>query len=131
MITLCYNQETENNNQTYKEIHMEKYFKFTGVASRSEFWGVNIIAVIALSIIVLISTGFIAIASAGLGILLAVAASIAYTWCNLAVTVRRCRDAGINVWWTAACFIPYIGLITWIVIGCLSTNPQEQFQELN
>lgn len=101
---------------------MQKYFTFSGHAQRSEYWGVYILSTIIYAIVAGISLGLVAIEVlpiiAGMCMIVA---SIAYIWVYLAVTARRCRDAGINVWWTAAIIIPYIGFIAVIVFGCIAS----------
>lgn len=101
---------------------MSKYLSFKGTAGRSEYWGVTVITFVVFMIAVFIGTALIAAAeTTGLivGGLLMLVAVFFYIWYFLAVTIKRCRDAGINPWWTAACFIPYVGWIPWIVFGCL------------
>ena len=41
---------------------------------------------------------------------------------QLATTVSRIRDAGYSVLWVIAIFVPYFGLIAWIVFGCLESK---------
>lgn len=100
------------------------YFSFNGQSSRSEYWGVLLVLTI-VGFILGFVLGFAMIAAESLAlfflllILVIVAISL---WLTIAVIVRRCRDAGINTWWTAATFIPYIGFIPLIVIGCLKTE---------
>lgn len=101
---------------------MGKYLSFKGTAGRSEYWGVTIITLIGFMIAAVIgSVLFLTAEVTGMvfGGLIMFVAFVFYVWFFLAVTIKRCREAGINAWWTAACFIPYIGWIPWIVIGCL------------
>lgn len=106
---------------------MEKYFSFQGVSTRSEYWGVMIIATV-LAFVVGFIAGLIMAAGSSLsaifGGLLLLATVVASAWVSLATCVRRCRDAGINVWWTAGACVPYVGWIVAIVIGCLKTDAQ-------
>ena len=105
---------------------MDKYFRFSGLAARSEYWGVYILAFVLL--MVLLITGTVLTEAGGglelFGLLVIFGSVIANFWLTLSVTVRRCRDAGINPWWTAACYIPYLGVIPWVVIGCLKSDVQ-------
>ena len=108
---------------------MEKYFKFDGVATRSEYWGVMIIATLLAFVFALFggfALGFGGSAGSVLGTifggLVLLATIVASVWVSIATGVRRCRDAGINVWWTAGVYVPYIGWIVAIVIGCLKTE---------
>jgi len=110
---------------------MEKYFKFEGVATRSEYWGVMIIAALLAFVFGLFGgfvLGFGGSAGSTLGAifggLVLLATIVASAWVSIATCVRRCRDAGINVWWTLGACVPYIGWIVAIVIGCLKTDVQ-------
>ncbi len=103
---------------------MDKYLKFSGVASRSEFWAVQLLAVPIFFLLTITAMGMAAMGSSGL---IASAVFLVITMIIMAVltistTVRRCRDAGINPWFTLAIFVPYIGIIPWIVFGCLKTE---------
>lgn len=104
---------------------MDKYFKFDGLATRSEYWGVQLVGLGLLLVLMLVS-GILLSFAAIVGIILILAVVVSYIWVVLATTVRRCRDAGINPWWTASTLIPYIGFIPWIVIGVLSTVKNDQ-----
>lgn len=105
---------------------MEKYFYFKGYASRSEYWAVQLITVPIFFVLMIIAVGIGALGTSGLiaagffifGSLVLVA------WLALATTARRCRDAGINPWFTLAVFIPYFAIIPWIVFGCLQTEKE-------
>lgn len=104
---------------------MEQYFKFDGSATRSEYWGVNILAGIAAAILIIIGAAIAGTGSgAGVafGFILIIAAFVAALWITLATTVRRCKNAGINPWWTLATIIPYVGTIVFIVLGCIKTD---------
>lgn len=101
---------------------MGKYLSFSGTAGRSEYWGVTIITFILFMVAIFIGTIFMTtleVSGMILGGLIMFVSLVFYLWFFLAVTVKRCREAGINTWWTAACFIPYLGWIPWIVFGCL------------
>ena len=103
---------------------MRRYLDFSRRSTRSEYWGVLIIswllaAVLSIvTIAVMIIDGFFVF----LGGLIMLAGFIVLIWAMLATTASRCRDAGINPWWTAASLLPYIGFIVMIVIGCLNTQ---------
>lgn len=109
---------------------MRRYLDWHRRAGRSEYWGVLIISWIlaaVLSIVtiaVMIIDGFFVL----LGGLIMLAGFIVLIWAMLATTASRCRDAGINPWWTAASLLPYIGFVVMIVIGCLNTQSAVQPQ---
>lgn len=103
---------------------MEKYFYFTGFATRSEYWAVQLLSLPIMLALALLSAGVAALGSVGLvaaGFLLFVMI-IMLGWLALSTTARRCRDAGINPWFTLALFIPYFSIVPWVVFGCLSTE---------
>lgn len=100
-----------------------KYFSFNGFATRSEYWGVQVVSIPGCAFASVIAglavdTG----ASAFVGFSM-IAVIVAWVVVLLATAVRRCRDAGINPWWAASLFIPYVSIVPWIVIGCLQTDP--------
>jgi uncharacterized membrane protein YhaH (DUF805 family) len=103
---------------------MGKYFSFSGVAKRQEFWAVAIIGCL-LTIVTVALASFMAMgmnANTIVSTILMLAIVVISLWLGFATTVRRCRDCGLNPWWTLACFIPYIGGIVWIVIGVRATE---------
>jgi uncharacterized membrane protein YhaH (DUF805 family) len=104
---------------------MEKYFKFDGVSTRSEYWAVMIIAFFASFAVGFIGGMFLVAGSniaLAVGVALVLAAIVASAWLVIATTVRRCRDAGINVWWTLGACVPYVGFVVAIVIGAIPTE---------
>ena len=109
---------------------MRRYLDWGRRATRSEYWGVLIIgwilaAVLSIvTIAVMILDGLFVL----LGGLIMLAGFIVLIWAMLATTASRCRDAGINPWWTAASLLPYIGFVVMIVIGCLNTQSAVQPQ---
>lgn len=102
----------------------KKYFDFDGKATRSEYWGINLLSYVALLVFVLIGFLFTLLGIFGsvIGLLIMLAGLVVCGWASLATVVRRCHDAGINGWFTLAIFIPWFGFIPWIVFGCLKTE---------
>lgn len=105
---------------------MEKYFKFNGSSTRSEYWGVNIVGGICAFILAMFGTIITGASSSTFGVivgaLILIATFVAAIWLSVATAVRRCRDAGLNPWWAAAVCIPYLGWIVFVVLGCLKTD---------
>ena len=103
---------------------MRQYFSTNGTATRSEYWAVQIIGFLSFAAVVLLGI-FFTIAQlfvfAGVAYLIA---AVGYVWLLITTSIRRCDNAGISPWWTLATVLPYIGLIVWIVIGCLSPDPK-------
>ena len=102
----------------------KKYSDFNRKATRSEYWGVMLSLFAITFLVAIVSMAFLAIGWLGtlLGLAVLLTGMVLTTWVTIATIVARCRDAGINPWFTLACFIPYIGTIVIIVIGCLSTK---------
>ena len=92
---------------------MKQLFDFTRAVNRGEFWTVQIVAVL---------LQFMLLANAPGAVWLIVIAILAMVIVQLATLVARIRDTGNNVLWILACFIPYIGLVAWIVFGCLESK---------
>ena len=95
---------------------MKQLFDFTRVADRGEFWAVQLIT--AVLQIMLLSM----MANSSGAVWLIVIAMLAMVIVQLATLVARIRDTGNNVLWVIACFIPYFGLLIWIVFGCLESK---------
>ena len=102
----------------------KKYSDFNRCAKRSEYWGILLCLFGLMFVIVAVASIFITSGTFGtiLGIPMLLVGGVLMTWVSVATTAARCRDAGINPWFTAACFIPYIGTIVAIVIGCLKSK---------
>lgn len=105
---------------------MQQYFSFKNTATRSEYWAVQIIGFMAFAAVILLGMMFTAMQMFWFTVVIYILAIVGYTWLNIATTVRRCRDAAISPWWTLALIIPYVGFIVWIVIGCLSTETNNE-----
>ena len=101
---------------------MKKYFNFYGAASRQQYWAVFVILTL---ISVVGSVPLFLTASLGVAgfVLLSLGFLLLVTWCFLATSARRCRDAGISPWWSLLYFIPYANVVFIIVAGILKTKP--------
>jgi len=89
----------------------KKYFMLDGKASRSEYWGISIICYV-LALPALFFAGILG----GLIII----------WTLLSTTARRCRDAGINPWFSVTILLPWIAVVAVIVFGCLKTEKSDE-----
>lgn len=101
---------------------MKKYFDFNGTATRSEYWAMQLLAILGV---------FLTFFLMGMGVHLpvflvpALALGIATLWYSLSTTVRRIRDSGNNIWWILTIFIPYVSIIPAIVFGVLPTHKED------
>ncbi len=105
---------------------MKQYFNFDGSSTRSEYWAITLIGGVC-SFVLAFFGAILAFSEAGaiatvIGGLILAATFIGAIWLTVATTMRRCRNAGINTWWTLAICIPYVGWIVTIVLGCLKTD---------
>lgn len=103
----------------------KKYGATQGEATRSEYWGVLLVTwgcfwLSSLMMPILSITGTF---GAVIGILLVVAVCIGTVWLVITTTVRRCRNSGINGWFTLTLLIPYVNFIPMIVFGCIPQKP--------
>lgn len=99
-----------------------KYLSFSGVSTRSEYWAVQLIGWLLGSMIFFVAalafTAFASITAIVVGVLVA----LVVVWAGCATMARRFRDAGVNPWWTLAYVVPYVGVVVFIVAGCLATE---------
>ena len=94
----------------------ENIFSFEGTTLRSDYWWIMI-----LSLLVLAFFWVVAITTlSGMGVLLASIASIVTLWIQIATTMRRLRDAGQNVRWVIALFVPFLNLAAFISFWLLA-----------
>ncbi|MFC7754690.1 DUF805 domain-containing protein [Tsukamurella soli] len=115
------------------------YVRFSGRASRSEYWWAQLFCFVTLLIVMALVAAIVlvglAIGSDGDGLS---AVGIAITVVGAAVAVlaifglllpmyavgaRRLHDAGYPGAWILCALIPYVGGLVWIVVGVLDTNP--------
>lgn len=103
---------------------MTKYFSLYGNSTRSEYWCTGIVVFLLEVVLIILAVLFSTLsdAAAVLSGLVIFASVIAGFWLQIAVAVRRCRDAGISPWFGLTIIIPYIGFIPWIVFGCISSE---------
>ena len=91
-------------------------FNFGRTCDRSEYWLVWILGCVFYALaLALFFTGVFGIF---VGLILCVLIFLQ----QLATSVCRIRATGQNVMWILAYFLPYIGVITLIVFGCLESK---------
>ena len=99
---------------------MKRYFSINGTATRSEYWGVQLLAVgamVALWTVTQLLSDWPVVTWTIYG-----ASTLVYIWLLAATSIRRCDNAGISAWWTLATILPWIGFVVWIVIGCIKPD---------
>lgn len=111
---------TEQENRGVVTNSFKSNFSAQGTAARSQYWGTIIISWFAVGFgIVMTESGGPLVALLGLAVL------VACIWCLIAVTIKRCRDAGLTPWWTVGTVIPLIGWIVAIALGVVKTSEKE------
>ena len=106
----------------------DKFFDFSGRASRSEYWWMQL-GLIGLQIgmvIVFVIMGLIlGEAGALLGMGLLVLLGLALLLPMLGVTVRRLHDGGRSGWWFLLALIPFVNFIgAWVILVFLIMDGQ-------
>jgi uncharacterized membrane protein YhaH (DUF805 family) len=92
-----------------------KYAEFEGRAGRSEFWWwalFNVLVVSALNLFTVVSIGD----TSSLGTLLASLWLIGVLLPNVAVAVRRLRDAGFGWGYAFFALVPFAGIIVLVIL---------------
>ena len=103
-----------------------RYFSFSGCSTRSQFWATEILNILISGAVMLACIVIASLlpdsASPVVMIITLIPVIVAYTIVYWATLVRRVRDAGINPWFALCTALPYVGLIAFIVFGCLPTD---------
>ena len=98
---------------------IEPYMRFTGQATRREYWSVMLYSTLALGLWFFINTLF------GLPLVMIWLALFPVLIMQWATIVRRLNDIGLSWWWLLLIFVPYMGLIGFVLLGVL---PQGMFK---
>ena len=107
-----------------------RMFDFHGRARRSEYWSAMLqfwIVYIALLVGIVFAVGG-AGRSVAATVVLAIALLAWFVAASILTTaagIRRCHDIGVSGWLVLILWIPYVGFVATIVIGCIppSTGP--------
>ena len=109
----------------------DKYFAFSGRASRSEFWWFYLASVLVLMVCAAGDGVLIALYKSEGGMIyllllfLLVMAMLALVIPSIAVSVRRLHDTGRSGWWYLLNLVPYIGGIVLFVFFLLPSELDE------
>lgn len=109
-------------NKYFVDVIKNKYFAWTGKADRQEFW-MYTLCVFALFIglsVVSCILGFIKLGF--LGSLLIAVCVLGLICPNIALMLRRLRDAGFTPWLILVSLVPFIGGIALLVLLCLPSK---------
>lgn len=97
---------------------MSRYFNFSGRSTRSQFWHYHLV------LLGLAAVGIVIDAALNGGEpLVSALIIIAHYIPSLAITVRRLHDADMSGWLVLLCLVPAIGIIAFIVYGCMASTP--------
>ena len=112
---------------------VEKYFRFSGRATRAEYWWFYLFTFLAaMGAATLMIVGAVLeelqmgneIVNLSL-IFFGLIVCLSLVIPSIAVTVRRLHDTGRSGWWYLVSFIPYVGDIILIVFCCLRSEEGE------
>jgi uncharacterized membrane protein YhaH (DUF805 family) len=105
-------------------LNYKLYLSTDGKATRSEYWGVYLSTWLILAIVTLLFFVFTLTGNVGviIGSIIMLVTSATLTWVMLATAIRRCRDAGINPWFTLSFLLPYVNFVVFVVFGVLNTD---------
>lgn len=95
---------------------IEPYMRFTGTATRREYWTVMLYSTLALVLWFFLVTVF------GLPLILVFLAMIPVIAMQWATIIRRQADLGLSWYWLLLIFIPYLGGLWWLSLGLLPTG---------
>lgn len=93
--------------------NIEPYMRFTGQATRREYWSVMVYTTIALLLWFMLVTLF------ALPMVLLFIVIIPVLITQWATIIRRQADIGVAWWWLLLIFLPYVGMIWWLLLGIL------------
>jgi uncharacterized membrane protein YhaH (DUF805 family) len=96
----------------FVNIFRYKYIQYNGRARRKEYWMFALFSFICGLIL-----GIIPI----LGLIYSLAAILP----SVCLGIRRLHDIGKSGWWLLLCLIPLVGVVAFIVFGCLDSQPGE------
>ena len=119
----------EQFNRYFIDTIKNRYAKFDGRASRSEFWYFALFYFITDIIIVLVDTFVInpmlgaTSDQMGQGGFLQIIFALALLVPSIAIAVRRLHDIGKSGWWYLIAFIPIIGLLVLLYFFVLDSQP--------
>lgn len=103
-----------------------EYFSLYGSSTRSEYWAIQLITILVLSVVLLSETSIVVSMPDSMQVplfgLIVIPTIIIAFWAQFATVVRRLRDAGINPWFALTVLIPYIGIIVFVVFGILQSE---------
>ena len=104
-----------------------KLFLPRGTMTTREFWMAQAVLLVMFLIVFVVSLFFAGTAGEGSPVTLNIMGLgvVFLIWANLMSLIKRCRDAGINPWWTLATWLPYVGVVAWLVISFLKTKETE------
>ena len=113
---------------------MSKYAKFSGRASRSEFWWFYLFWVLMYWVVQIVGTAISFFVNPIVGSwtpgLLTLVMVLALTLPWLAVSSRRLHDIGKSGWWQLLMLLPIIGTILLIIWWATNTKPAgDRFNE--
>lgn len=104
---------------------MESLFSFRGTITRSQFW-LGIIAGSVIAILLALPLGLIPEPMNTLYFLVILVPSlIGLSWVSFALYAKRLRDAGLRAWLCLLLFVPFVGILVFLIAGLKPTETIE------
>ena len=100
---------------------LKKYATFEGRSPRRAFWYFYLVILLISLALALPSV----IWDLKIFLVFLVIFSFAMIIPYVSVSVRRLHDAGMSGWWFLISLIPYVGVIMFLVMGCLKSEPKD------
>lgn len=99
---------------------LKKYFDFTGVASRQQYWMFFLFSILVFIPLVIVDSL--------LGVeFLGAIYNLAIVIPTVSIAARRFHDIGKSGWWQLILLIPLIGLLIFIYFMCQKSNPESEY----
>jgi uncharacterized membrane protein YhaH (DUF805 family) len=81
-----------------------------GTSNRIQYLTTQLLTGITIFILIVIFLSMLEASVSALAILIVLAAILTLVWLSIAVSVRRMRDTGVNVWWVLSLLVPPVNI---------------------
>jgi uncharacterized membrane protein YhaH (DUF805 family) len=94
------------------------YFSMRGRTSRRSYWVLFSLPLFLLGILFGLFTAILSISPRAIVISIFLVSPV-LIWAAIAVSVKRLHDFGRSGWWALLCAVPYLDLVTTLVLGLI------------
>jgi uncharacterized membrane protein YhaH (DUF805 family) len=113
--------------------NLKEMANFKGMKTRSEYWaslGKTFLVQVIVVVVGICSIMTLAPIIPFISMVMSLVTFAVVIYTSVVITstaAARARDAGWNAWWAASLFVPYLGYVAVIVLGCIPTDPEQRF----